>query len=81
MTCKACGHTDEHPYGRPYRWTDSDEEKSKFIELAIVVEKGPFYAGLPEGWPAGKYPAPAIKRGKPVQLLACPECGTVRVGS
>lgn len=80
MECKACGHTDDFPYGRPRGWTDADEERNKFIELTIV-EKGPFFAGFPEGWLSGKTPAPAIKRGNPVKMFACPECGTVRVSS
>ena len=72
MKCAACGYDtrggDPEYYGPP---------ADPFIEL-VVVERGPFFTGTPDVWPTGGS-IPAIKRGTPTKLLACPECGTVRI--
>ena len=72
MKCEACGY-DTRCYDKEYYGPPSDP----FIEL-IVVERGPFFSGTPDVWPTGGS-IPAIKRGTPVKMLACPRCGTVRI--
>ena len=75
MKCTACGYSGNDHVG----YVDKDgNEGGPFIELAIV-ERGPFFAGTPYDWPAGKSGAPAIRRGTPTKMLACPQCGTVRI--
>lgn len=73
MICHSCGYDtnggDPEYYG---------PESKPFIELAIV-ERGPFFVGIPDNWPHGAPEVPAIKRGTPVKLYACPQCGTVKI--
>lgn len=74
MKCAACGYDDQSNIDERLR----DDGVKQFIELS-VVERGPFFAGTPYDWPAGKSGAPAVMRGSPTKILACPQCGTVRI--
>jgi hypothetical protein len=71
MECEAC-HFDGY-----YKGDWGHEELADWIELE-VVERGPFFMGTPDIIPSGSS-VPAIKRGKPTRLLACPRCGAVKI--
>lgn len=76
MTCKACGY-DDNQARRDSHFQVHPEKVDEFIDLA-VVERAPFFVGTPDVWPDGMN-TPAIKRGTPVKLYACPKCGTVKM--
>lgn len=81
MKCTVCGHTDKGYY--PDGYPQEEIDKDKFIELA-VVERGPFFFALPHAFDVSAAMStpdgiPAVKRGSPCQLLACPNCGAVQI--
>jgi hypothetical protein len=71
MECEACGFDglEIGDYGEGYN-------EVEWIELA-VVERSPFFVGTPDYYPGDS--VRAIKRGTPTRLLACPQCGTVKI--
>jgi hypothetical protein len=72
MECNACGFDGYYTAEWGY------QELADWIELE-VVERGPFFIGTPDIIPR-EPSVPAIKRGTPTRLLACPRCGTVKIG-
>lgn len=86
MKCAACGYDKEVAMHQAKEAEGAFSGKSlelirsyvrPWIELT-VVERGPFFAGTPDVWPTGGS-VPAIKRGTQTKILACPQCGTVRI--
>jgi rubredoxin len=88
MKCAACGY--EYDNDKPGQYiqnrktgnggelsTITFQKGEPWIELTIV-ERGPFFTGTPDAWPTGGS-IPAIKRGTPTKIYACPQCGTVRI--
>ncbi len=71
MRCEACG------YGTFATGSDLVRPRD-FIEVSMV-EIGPYFMGTPKDLPPGTSCPPAVRRGTPKQVYACPECGTLRI--
>ena len=72
MTCEACKYDGSEPDG------EGGYRRVEWIEL-VVVERSPFFHGTPDYSPPGSTGLAAVKRGTPIRLFACPQCGTVKI--
>lgn len=90
MNCRACGYNKEKFEDTRRAVKEAglhmgamDDPLPEWIELAIV-ERGPFFAGLPyqfDRTSAGSIPdgVTGVPMGQPAQVLACPQCGTLKI--